>query len=247
MIKIVTINNKGGVGKTTLSAYIGYVLGMNDKKVLLMDLDPQGNLSMFFDKEQISLDKWMSKNPILINDKMHLIPSTSDFANLENQLLNSVDGTYFLKEKVLNRYEKYFDVCILDTAPNLGILNRNALVAADKAFIPVHADLFSMSGLNSINGLIDQIKHRFNADIKREVLLNCFEPNRKRNKIVLEHLDSCDYFNDIIIPLKTSIKNDMFSGEVSLKDQDLYNIFFSIVNNLICNGELINKELTNVN
>ena len=154
-MKILTItNNKGGVAKTTSDQNIGAAMEQLGYKVLLVDLDPQGNLSSSFGINTDKLDKTIfdamkEKNAkpyiVEIKEKLHLLPSNLvlEKANIE---FSSLPVRELILEKTLKTIKEDYDICLIDTSPSLSLLTTNAISCANSIYIPVRAGFYEMKG-----------------------------------------------------------------------------------------------------
>jgi len=180
---LVVANQKGGVGKTTTAVNLSAALSRIGKRVLVVDLDPQGNLSQYFGIKTESLE--FSVYDLLINASSSLKHLKSD-ANFENVVQeHQVKGSHktleilpadldlslfdmtvsmvprreYLLQQVLSSYKELFDYIILDAPPSLGLLTLNALVAADQVLIPYQPEFFAMKGITRLLDLVDTVQN----------------------------------------------------------------------------------------
>lgn len=161
MGKIIAISNqKGGVGKTTTSVNLSAALAFYGKKVLLVDLDPQGSVatSLGIEKSNLKYNLYdVFCNNILAKDvivnvessKIDVLPATVDLAGAEYKLIDNPFRNYVL-EKALNKVKGSYDYVILDTPPSLGLLTLNALYAANSVIIPVQCQFLALEGLTQL-------------------------------------------------------------------------------------------------
>ena len=167
---ITVINQKGGVGKTTTAHSLATGLKKRDKKVLLIDLDPQANLTFtalrttpehsIFD---VLINGKNIKECIYHNSDMAFIPASSNLAIMDN-LLNDTGKEYRLKE-ALKILENEYDYIIIDTPPALGILTINSLTASHKAIITAQADIYSLQGIKQLSQSIEAVKKYCNKNL----------------------------------------------------------------------------------
>jgi chromosome partitioning protein len=183
---LVCANNKGGVGKTTTAVNLAAGLAfIRNYKVLLVDIDPQGNASMALDVEIENLeysvqDMLMKKvEPQYIwwpkGEYLKILPANNLLKEIELHLLTSVDGRLRLKE-ALEPLLPLFDFIIIDTAPTLSALTQSALIAATEVLTPVDTGFFSLQGLRQLHEEINTIREKFNPALRISgILLTKFD------------------------------------------------------------------------
>jgi len=187
MGKIISITNqKGGVGKTTTAINISASIAVAEKRVLLVDLDPQGNATSGCGIERDSLNGTtydiFTRNKktaelILPTDLkfFKIIPSNIDLIGAEVELIDMPGREYILKE-ALQSVKEDFDYIILDCPPSLGLLTVNALTAADSVIIPVQCEYFAMEGLTQVMKTISLVQQTLNPSLYIEgILLTMFD------------------------------------------------------------------------
>ena len=164
------VNHKGGVGKTTSTLNLGKALSLYGKKVLLIDIDPQANLSQSAGVEDIesSLYNTMCDNaplPIVnIGTNLDLIPADLDLSEAELRLQADVNG-YFILKKILKNVHSKYDYVLIDCPPSLGILTLNALIASNSVMVIVQSEYLAVKGLQTVFNLIERLKENLNADL----------------------------------------------------------------------------------
>ena len=186
---IAVTNQKGGVGKSTTCENLGIGLAMEGKKVLLVDTDPQGSLTISMGWQQPTtlstlMAKAMNDQPIQPGEGIlhhaegvDLIPANIELAGLEVALVNSMNREKMLKQ-VLDSAKREYDFILLDCMPSLGMLTINALAAADAALIPVQAQYLSAKGLEQLLQTVQKVRRQINPKLKIEGILLTMTDNR---------------------------------------------------------------------
>lgn len=176
-MKIISIlNHKGGTGKTTSTANIGAGLAKLGKKTLLIDIDPQGDLTVGFGKkredneisiyEAISDIKYKTALPIVeISKNLHLVPSALDLIGAELELVTRSKRESIL-EKLISQIEADYDFIIIDCPPAMGLLTLNALVPTDIVLVPLEAEFYAYKGIDRLLTIIENVQFNFNPQIK---------------------------------------------------------------------------------
>ena len=165
-------NQKGGCGKTTTAANLGALLS-EKHKVLLVDIDPQGNLTTHFginkdDLKYTIYDTMLNgriENAIIQKDGVDIVPSTIDLAGAEVELSGKIGREYILDNE-LKRISRKYDYILIDTPPSLGVFTINALVASDYVLIPVQAEFFALEGLTQLLKGIDLVSSSLAKNLK---------------------------------------------------------------------------------
>lgn len=172
-ISIVFANQKGGVGKTTSTVNVGAYLAEAGKRVLLVDFDPQGNLSSAVgaDKDKPDIYALITgqagvKDVIQSTEVqgLHVIPASIDLTGATIELVDQAEREYFLK-RALAPVEKMFDYILIDCPPSLGVLTINGLTAANMVLIPLQTEYFALEGLSQLTQSIDLIQRGPNPDL----------------------------------------------------------------------------------
>lgn len=164
------INHKGGVAKTTSVQNIAAGLAEKKSRVLMVDLDPQANLTKGFGifKVEKNIYHSFSKNidlPILeVKKNLSIVPSSIDFAGIEIEISNKLARERILQNH-LAKLNGQYDYCFLDCPPSLGLITINALVAAHEVIIPLEAEFYAFQGLDSIFKVIGDVKSAINPNI----------------------------------------------------------------------------------
>ena len=221
--KILAIaNHKGGVGKTTTTATIGAILASRGKRVLLVDMDAQANLttglaehdSQFTIYDAIKDGKYFV--PVDVKENLKLIPSSEEFASIDLVLAGAMEREYRLKD-FLEPYVQNFDYIIIDCPPTLGILLVNALVAADGLIIPTTAEAYPFKGLTMLTDSLAQVQRRLNPAVRLAAILITRWSGRNLNKAVQAQLQA--QFGDTLRP--TVIRENIKVAEAPLTRKTL--------------------------
>jgi chromosome partitioning protein len=163
-------NHKGGVGKTTSAVNIGAALASLKKKVLLIDLDPQANLTQSFGIGETenniygALKGDYKLTPIEILPRLHLVPSVLDLSGAEIELSNEPGRETILRELIDETKEGY-DYVLIDSPPSLGLLTINAFTASDCVIIPLQAHFLAVQGLTKLTEIINKVQKRLNKGL----------------------------------------------------------------------------------
>ncbi len=228
---IALVNQKGGVGKTTTAANLGACLASLKQKILLVDLDPQSNLSLHFGVKvhkieksinELLLDENIKFKDVVINtgiDNLELIPANIELSSTEMELVNVVGRERVLKDvlKDILRKNKY-DFVIIDCSPSLGLLTLNALTTAKEVFIPLQAEYFALQGLGRLLKTIELVKKRVNPELELTGIITCmFDKRRNLSWEVLEKVRS--FFRESVF--KTIIRVNVNLAEAPSYGQSI--------------------------
>ncbi|MGA0273313.1 MAG: ParA family protein [Flavobacteriaceae bacterium] len=229
MGKIIAIaNQKGGVGKTTTAVNLSAALGVLEKKVLLVDADPQANATsgLGIDVQSVEMGTYQLldgsitiEQAILSTESPNLdiIPSHIDLVASEIELVDKNAREYRLKEALEGIKAKY-DFIILDCAPSLGLITLNALVAADAVIIPIQCEYFALEGLGKLLNTIKSVQkiHNKNLDIEG-LLLTMYDTRLRLSNQVVEEVKK--HFGKMVF--KTIIQRNIRLSEAPSYGEDI--------------------------
>ena len=197
MGKIIGVaNQKGGVGKTTTAVNLAAALGVLEKKVLLIDADPQANATSGLGIEEVNFSTYnLLEHSADVKDciqktsspNLDLVPSHIDLVAAEIELVDRDKREYMLK-KALEEVKSEYDYIIIDCAPSLGLITVNALTAADSVIIPIQCEYFALEGLGKLLNTVKNVQKIHNYDLDIEGLLLTMYDSRLRlsNQVVEE-------------------------------------------------------------
>lgn len=196
---IAIVNQKGGVGKTTTAVNLAAAVGAKGKKVLLVDIDPQGNATsgMGIEKRQLQFSAY----DILINDakasdviktsqfkNVDILPANMNLAGAELELVEIKNRETKLKLSLAHIKEQY-DYIFMDCPPSLGLITLNALCAADTIMVPIQCEYYALEGLSQLMSTVRQVKRLYNSHIELEgVILTMYDGRLNLTQQVVEEV-----------------------------------------------------------
>ncbi len=253
MGKIIAIaNQKGGVGKTTTSVNLAASLGVLEKKVLLIDADPQANATsgLGIDVEGVEVGTYqLLEHSTGVRDaimktqspNLDIIPSHIDLVAIEIELVDVEEREYMLK-KALGDIKNDYDFIIIDCAPSLGLLTLNALTAADSVLIPIQCEYFALEGLGKLLNTIKSVQKIHNAELDIEgLLLTMYDSRLRLSNQVVDEVKK--HFSEMVF--KTIIQRNVRLSEAPSYGESIitYDADSKGANNYLSLAEeLINKN-----
>jgi chromosome partitioning protein len=235
MGRVISVSNqKGGVGKTTTTINMSACLAEKGKRVLIIDIDPQGNAGygLGINTEEIETTIY----EVLINEipveeaifktdveNLFIIPANIHLSGAQVELLNADRREFILKE-IINKVKKDFDLILIDCPPSLGILTLNSLVAADSVLIPLQCEYYALEGLNQLLKVIAMVQENLNKDLTIEgVLMTMYDPRTNLSQQIVS--DVREYFKEkvykTIVPRNVKLSEaPSFGKPISVYDRN---------------------------
>jgi chromosome partitioning protein len=223
------VNQKGGVGKTTTAINLATGLAATGKRVLIIDLDPQGNASTGLGIDRSSRE--ISSYDVLINGAsvadaevktlvpgLTIVPSTMDLSAAELELVNMDQRTHRLKTAMDVSWRSY-DFVLFDCPPSLGLITLNALIAAHSVLVPLQCEFFALEGLSQLLQTIERVRANFNPGLNiHGVVLTMFDKRNRLSDQVAADVRSClgDVVFDTVIPRNVRISEAPSHGKPAM-------------------------------
>lgn len=236
MTKVIAIvNQKGGVGKTTTTLNLGYALANQDKKVMLIDLDPQGSLTISLgmdnnDELKNTIASLMAlaiedkqlpekENYIMHTGKLDLIPCNIELSAIEFSLVNAMSREMILKY-IIDEFKSDYNYIIIDCSPSLGMLTINALAASDSVIIPVTPEYLSAKGLELLLMTIMRTQKRINPHIQIDgILITMYTQRMNLSKAVKKMIE--ETYGETLHIYESCIPKSIKVGESTLQSKSI--------------------------
>lgn len=217
-------NHKGGVGKTTSTLNIGFGLHLLKKKVLLIDLDPQANLSQSVGILQSSnsiYEIMRKKAPLSVTNLgkgIDIIPSSIDLSGFEIEISSEIGREFILKETIAPIASNY-DYILIDCPPSLGLLTINAFTTANQIYIPLQAEYLALQGLSKMVDVITKIQKFLQPDVTiGGVFVTQYDHRKVLNRNIVESIES--FFSSKVF--KTKIRDNISLAEAPSAQVDIF-------------------------
>lgn len=225
MGKIISLlNHKGGVGKTTSAINIGAGMAELGRRVLLIDLDPQANLSLSLgiprQRETIyeALRGESELVPYNVKEGLDVVMSTLDLSGAEMELINEAGREFILRE-LFEPVKNDYDFIIIDCPPSLGLLTLNALTSSDYVYIPLQTEFLALQGLAKIKQVIDKVRFRLNKKLEiGGVIATMYDHRKVLNRDVVDTIRK--YFGKKVF--ETMIRDNVALAEAPAQRQDIF-------------------------
>ena len=225
MGKVISLlNHKGGVGKTTSAINIGAALVEMGKKVLLVDLDPQANLtlSLGLPRERVTIYESLRGEsellPISVKPNLDVVISSLDLSGAEMELINEAGREYILRE-LFEPVVGDYDFVLIDCPPSLGLLTLNALTSSHFIIIPLQTEFLALQGLTKIKQVVDKVKVRLNKQIEiLGVMATMYDSRKILNRDVVDTIKK--FFGKRVF--QTMIRDNVALAEAPSKRLDIF-------------------------
>lgn len=225
MTKVIALSNhKGGVGKTTSTVNIGAGLAQRGRRVLMIDMDPQANLSQCYGVQEPEFTIYGSLvgeyelKPYQVQENLHLVPSTLDLAGAEVELASKIARETILK-KLVDKVRDQYDYILIDCAPSLGLITINAFAATDEIYIPLQAQFLALHGLDKLMDIVELVRENINPRLHISgVFTTQFDGRKVLNRDIADLVH--EHFKDKAF--KTVIRDNVTLAEAPSHWQDIF-------------------------
>jgi chromosome partitioning protein len=225
MGKVISLlNHKGGVGKTTSAINIGAGMVELGKKVLLVDLDPQANLtlSLGIPRQKFTIYESLRGEseliPYTVKPNLDVIISTLDLSGAEMELINEAGREFILRE-LFDPIAEDYDFIIIDCPPSLGLLTLNALTSSHYVIIPLQTEFLALQGLTKIKQIVDKVRFRLNKTLQiGGVMATMYDSRKVLNRDVVETIRK--YFGEKVFD--TMIRDNIALAEAPAQRKDIF-------------------------
>ena len=227
---IAVMNQKGGVGKTTTSVNLAAGLAKVGRKVLVMDVDPQANLTTGLLRDKPMADKTLKgvfQGKVSLSEVIHptdtqgleLVPSHISLAVVETELLGKIGRETVLKKAITSDIRERYDYIILDAPPSLGLFSINILAAADEVLIPIQTEFYAMDGVAQLLEVVKLVQDNLNASLKvGAVILTMYDARTKLGSQVKEQVIKA--FGELV--LSTAIPRNVKLAEAPSYNESIF-------------------------
>ena len=250
MSKVISVSNhKGGVGKTTSTLNIGAGLNSLGKKVLLIDLDPQANLSQSLGIKEPKVNIYgalrgeYKLQPVNVLPGLDIVPSTLDLSGAEVELAGEAGREYILRE-ILEPLRGSYDFILIDNPPSLGLLTINAFTASDLVLIPLQAQYLALQGLTKLLEVVEKIQKRLNKSLTiGGVFITQYDSRKVLNRDVVSTIES--HFKEKVFT--TKIRDNVSLAEAPAQGVDVFRYApksYGATDYLSLSQEIINRVIS---
>ncbi|PID88294.1 MAG: chromosome partitioning protein ParA [Bacteroidia bacterium] len=226
MARVISISNhKGGVGKTTSVVNIGAGLARQDRNVLMIDLDPQANLTICYGCAESenniynAIVKGIDLQPINVREHLDIIPASSTDMALAEAEINTETEAMDKIAVITDKFRQKYDYILIDCPPSLGLLTLNAFAASDEIIIPIQPHFLAVKGLAKIIEVVNKVKININPKLEISgVFITMFDKRKVLHKDVLDTVEM--YFQDRVFQAK--VRENIALAEAPAAGKDIY-------------------------